>query len=286
MDGGLFEVIVIGSVALIAGLAAAIASYWSEVEKAQQERESAARLRHNLGQDSAHAAQPAVHFPPATVNFKDLLMMGRQVERSIGILQVFDDRIEIASDDSGPRFTFQAQHLREMTLLTPLSDARRIKFALYSETDTGWRVDKLSVASRDGCEAFISAVQKISGLTPTVNPGIGPITALGYRQDMLGHWERGAETTVYLITKYLIVDWQNSIQMKAVREVGVHPSPGSDTLAATALLVVRHMAPGGHLQTDGFDLAAEEAYTWAQELHQRSGAPLDIIVERKRKAGA
>ncbi len=148
------------------------------------------------------------------------------------------------------------------------------------DSQDDWYMYRFTLPALETWTELSAALYTISGLSPG---GMSePVNAMAYRQNMLGHWERTEFTMLLLIPQRLLLNWQTIVRLDQLREIAVLPSPGVNPLNA-AMLVIKHTAPDGSLQTVGFDMLSGKAEDWARELHARSGAPLHMVTDRKKK---
>lgn len=228
-----------------------------------------------------------VYLMPVAVRLDAVLPAADNQKYGMGLLGILGDRLEFHYGLNYQRvlrlrsFQLRAYGLLDEDGRLKRDDALTVMICTQPVTND-WHVYRFTVLTLETWTALAAALHTISGLSPV---GMSePVNAVAYRQDMLGHWQRtDYTTTLFLIPQRLLLDWQAIINFDQLREVAVLPSPGVSPLPML-MLVIKYMAADGTLQTVGFDLLFGEATAWAQELHERSGTPLHMATDRKKKA--
>lgn len=228
-----------------------------------------------------------VHLMPIEVRLDAQLPASDDSASGVGLLGIVGDVLEFHYYEMEIEhvLTIWSSDLRAYGLVDEegrLAHDDALEMMLVSEDKHGiWHVHRFTLPALETWTALAAALYKISDLSPV---GMSePVNAMGYHQDMLGHWTRADYTTLFLIPQRLLLNWQTIISLDQLREVAVLPSPGVNPLNA-AMLVIKHAAPDDSFQTVGFDMLSGKADDWARELHERSGAPLHIVEDRKKKA--
>lgn len=162
-----------------------------------------------------------------------------------------------------------------------------LPFNKIPEPGFGWRLYVFSVQALDMFAAALSQIGPLTLDTAHADRRLdhGPARVRQLRQDVYGHWSPVGKIELYLAPDRLLAG-QTSIlftqlhRLSVIRRKGIH-------LNTSALLRVDFAGPDHQPQVLGFAMRRENAEAWANTLHQRTGAPVEMYsAARKKKAAS